>query len=139
MTKEEFDEEYATFRGDERFPDEAMPRASNYVVFSRQSDQTFIVPDPPNVAEAVNRQHEEWTNADLRALTVDTAARWRGRDRYLRTRNRFRPHRQIRFEMPTDQARIWREALIAALKGTADSAAADEHADEVPASRAARP
>lgn len=53
----------------------------------------------------------------FRALTVDMAARYlkSGRN-YLRTSNGGRPHRQIHFEMPVEEAREWRRQVIAVLK-----------------------
>ena len=53
----------------------------------------------------------------LKALTVNMAARClkNGRD-YLRTSNGGRPHRQVHFETPLEEAMAWRRQLIAALK-----------------------
>jgi hypothetical protein len=56
----------------------------------------------------------------------DEAAIEAGLFRYLRTLNGHRPHRHIRFEMPTDAASEWRESLIAALKS---------HSSKAPAAR----
>ncbi len=44
--------------------------ASNYVVFA----DTFASAEPPEVARALNGQHEHWTNEALRDLTVRIAA-----------------------------------------------------------------
>jgi len=40
----------------------------------------------------------------------------------LRTLNLFRPHRQVRFKMPTDEASKWRDSLVAALKKQSSTA-----------------
>ena len=91
--------------------------ASNYVLFSASTKETYICPRPPIVAVADGGPHETWTNRLLQRLTVLTAARYlkNGRD-YLRTGNRGRPHRQIHFEMPGQTASEWRRELIATLK-----------------------
>src|SRR5581483_156914 len=91
--------------------------ASNYVLFSASTKETYICPRPPIVAVADGGPHETWTDRLLQRLTVLTAARYlkNGRD-YLRTGNRGRPHRQIHFEMPGETASEWRRELIATLK-----------------------
>lgn len=115
MTRKEFEARHATIYRNETFSEDAVRLACNYVIFAREADRTFIAPNPPQVAGARKGEHEKWLNKSLRALTVDEAASRGGRS-HLRTLNRHRPHRQIRFEMPTDEAGEWRDALIAALR-----------------------
>jgi hypothetical protein len=115
ITKPEFKDKYATIYARDWFSDGAVRLASNYVVFSREPDRTFIAPNPPEAAVTRRAQHERWLNKKLRVLTVGTAAHWGGRS-HLRTLSLFRPHRQIRFKMPTDEASKWRDSLVAALR-----------------------
>ncbi len=93
--------------------------ARNYILFSDQSDHTFISPYPPKVATAVKGQNECWSHEALRALTVGKAGALRADRRdYLRTAGGAGGyvHRQLRFEMPADCADKWREELIEELK-----------------------
>jgi hypothetical protein len=117
MTKKKFGAQYAPIYRKDRLSDGTVRFACNYVVFSRGADQTFIAPQPPPVAVAREGQHERWLNTRLRALTLENSTLWGGRS-HLRTANRHRPHRQIRFEMPIEEANDWRDSLIAALKNT---------------------
>jgi hypothetical protein len=116
MTKGEFARKYAAIYEDGWFSNNSVSLASNYILFRSDPRHTLILQNPPNVAFAINGQREEWTNSDLHAMTLGTAARWGGRDR-LRIPNRSRPHRQIRFQMPADDATVWRDALMGALLG----------------------
>lgn len=120
LTSEAFRTTHATIYEEDWFSDGAVPLGRNYVVFSCRPDETLIVPHPPTVAVATNGQLEVWTNPDLRALTLDTAARCRLRGRSLRTKNPFRPHRQIRFDLPADEASRWRDELFEVLRGLPD-------------------
>lgn len=124
ITQEKFNEKYAEIRHDGWFPDGAvvsrkLPLANNYIVFSTPPDRAFVSPYPPEVAIAVKGKREKWTDLKLQEMTVCKAASLAksGRD-YLRVANKSgrNVHRQIRFEMPADEASRWREELIAALK-----------------------
>jgi hypothetical protein len=124
MTQGEFDTKYNAIYRDERIPhgaaDSAKPLlADNFILFTNPPDRAYISPNPPEVAIAVKGQHEEWFNRRLRTLTVGTAAAFlkSGRD-YLRVANSSgrNVHRQLRFDMPSNEAGQWRDALIAALK-----------------------
>ena len=93
--------------------------ATNYVVFSTAADETYILPTPPEVAIAASGKHEKWTDDELRALTVALAGATtkNGRD-YLRAANPTgrNVHRQIRLDLPPDEALEWRSSLISALR-----------------------
>jgi hypothetical protein len=115
-TTEEFKVQYADVYTNEWFADGGVPLARNYVLFSRKPGKTFIVPRPPRVAEATPGHYEQWSNQELHALTLGIAAEYGRGGRHLRTGNPFRPHRQIRFEMPDSEASTWRDALIRALQ-----------------------
>jgi hypothetical protein len=102
-----------------RFDNDDISIEKNYVLFSNVSDETYISPDPPEVAIAQQGRHEQWTNQRLRTLTVEVAAALLPSCRnYLRTINRSgrNVHRQIRFDMQFDQATEWRHGLISALR-----------------------
>lgn len=102
-----------------RFDNDYIRLEENYVVFSTADDETFVSPNPPEVAIAKVGQHEQWTNQRLQTLTVETAAALlASRRNYLRTVNSSgrNLHRQIRFDMPLDQASEWRHRLISALR-----------------------
>jgi hypothetical protein len=122
ITQEKFNKKYAGIYDDGWFPDGAvvsrkLPLADNYIVFSSAPDRAFISPGPPEVAIAVKGQREKWTDRTLQKITVCTSASRGGRNnlRVANTSGR-NVHRQIRFEMPADEASRWREELIAALK-----------------------
>jgi hypothetical protein len=128
ITQEQFNKKYAEIYRECWFPDSAvinreLPLANNYIVFSNPPDRAFISPDPPVVAIAVKGQHEKWTDRKLQEMTVRKAASLAksGRD-YLRVANKSgrNVHRQIRFDMPANDARRWRDELIEALKKAAE-------------------
>jgi hypothetical protein len=103
------------------FQDGEVPMARNYIVFSLSPQETYISKNPPKVATAILKKgvgsSEKWENAELRRLTVDTAASF-GSRRKLRTANASgrNVHPVIRFEMPLDKAMEWRRELITALR-----------------------
>lgn len=124
-TREQFGKKHASVCRDEWFADNAVGSGtlrlgSNYVVFSIPPDRAFISPRPPKVAIARNGQHEQWTDKTLQAITVGAAAVRDGRG-YLRVVNPSgrNVHRQIKFHMPAEEARKWRDELIAALSNAA--------------------
>lgn len=127
MSQKEFNARYAAVYRKGWFSDAALANgrlklATNYVVFSTGGREAYISHDPPEVAIAHKGQHERWTNRIVQSLTVATAAKYlKSRRDYLRVANSSgrNVHRQIRFEMPADQAIIWREELIAALRNAA--------------------
>lgn len=95
-----------------------VPLAKNYIVFSAAGDETCIPPAPPQVATATRGRHEKWTDEELRSLTIDVAgAMTRNGRNHLRTTNRSgrNLHPEIRFDLPSDQARAWRRNLISVL------------------------
>ncbi|MGA3053865.1 MAG: hypothetical protein ABSD63_06635 [Candidatus Korobacteraceae bacterium] len=95
---------------------------NNYIVFSGLTGRTFISAKPPIVATAKKGKHEVWNNAELKRLTVDTASQLLKSQRdYLRVVNSSgrNVHRQIRFEMESDEVTRWRASLISALKHAA--------------------
>jgi hypothetical protein len=101
------------------FRDGDVRIAENYVVFS--DEETYVAPDPPNVAKAIveRREHERWTDPKLQQLTASAAGERlaSGRD-YLRVANRSgrNVHRQIRFKIPFEEASRWRQSLISELR-----------------------
>ena len=124
MTQDEFDAKYKVIYRNRRIPqgtvDSAKPfLADNYILFTTPPDRAYISPSPPEVAVAVKGRHEGWCNRRLQSLTVLTASAFlkSGRD-YLRVANSSgrNVHRQLRFDMPSDEAGKWRDALIAAVK-----------------------
>ena len=124
IRQEQFDAEHKTIYRTGRLlrgaVDNGKPRlANNYIVFTTPPDRAHISPNPPEVAVAVKGYHEEWCNRRLQALTVGVAASFlkSGRD-YLRVANSSgrNVHRQLRFDMPSEGANRWRDALIVALK-----------------------
>ena len=129
MTQRKFDDRYAAIYRNDSFPNSALARgdlrlASNFVVFSDPPDRAYISMNPPEVAIAVKGQHEKWTDAKLRELTVAKAASvLKNKRDYLRVANPSgrNVHRQIHFHMPTDEANRWRDELIAALRKATES------------------
>lgn len=124
LTQTRFDKRYQRVYEQERFDcapatDGDVMLAKNYVVFSTEGPLAYISPNPPEVAIARKREHEEWSHKALQSLTVGTASRFHrsGRD-YLRVVNKSgrNVHRHIRFVMPTSEAVAWRDELIRALK-----------------------
>jgi hypothetical protein len=124
ITQEEFDAKYEGIYRSGRIRqvavDSAKPLlADSYILFTAPPDRAYISPSPPEVAIAVKGRHEEWGNRRLQSLTVLTAAAFlkSGRD-YLRVANSSgrNVHRQLRFDVPSDEVAEWRDALISALK-----------------------
>jgi hypothetical protein len=129
VTKEKFDKQHLKIYKNNLISDADLSSnklilAGNYVIFSAIDSRTFISPNPPDVAVAVKAYHEEWTNKKLQKLTVGEAKSQDKTNRdYLRTANKLGyVHRQIRFEIPTDEAEAWREKLINALKSESRNA-----------------
>ena len=93
--------------------DHEVKIAKNYIVFATEPNDTYICPNPPEVATAMRGQHEKWSHSELYRLTVGRAGRG-----YLRTTNRSgrNIHPEIRFTMLEDEAAAWRQALISVLK-----------------------
>lgn len=124
LTQAQFNNRYEQVYKREIFSDSATTNgnvvlAKNYVLFASEEPEGYISPNPPEVALARKREHEKWSQARLRSLTVETASEFlkSGRD-YLRVKNKSgrNVHRHIRFVMPTEQAVAWRNELIRALK-----------------------
>jgi hypothetical protein len=117
----QFEDKYEHVYQREWFRDGEVPIARNYIVFSLLPWETYVSKNPPRVAAAILKKgfgsSEKWENAELRRLTVDTAADFGGRCR-LRTTNASgrNVHPVIRFEMPPDTVVKWRQELIAALR-----------------------
>ena len=124
LTQKQFNKRYERVYHRRRFSDSAtmdgnLILAKNYVLFSTESPEAYISPNPPEVAIAHKREHEKWNDKTIQSLTVGTAARFlaSGRD-YLRvvSKSGRNVHRHIRLMMPTDQAVAWRSELIRALR-----------------------
>lgn len=117
MNKKQFADRYAEIYKVECFSDPGMMIARNYVLFSEETDKTYISCQPPLVAIAENGEHERWVSADLRTLTVDTAAELHHMHRnFLRSKGRGYTHRQLTFKLPPNRAIEWRQSLISALR-----------------------
>jgi len=117
--KAAFQEKYRGIYESGMWSDGDVPQAKNYVIFSPSPDETYISPHPPDVAMAIKGQHEEWTNPEIRRLTVGHAgARTRHRRDFLRTDNRSgrNVHPQIRFSLEPNDSVGWRQLLIATIK-----------------------
>jgi hypothetical protein len=130
ITQEQFDAQHKTIYRTGRLPQVAVDNGrplltDNYILFTRPPDRAYISPTPPEVAVAVKGHHEQWCNLRLQALTVGMAASFHksGRD-YLRVANISgrNVHRQLRFDMPSEEANRWRDELIVALKEVAKQA-----------------
>lgn len=124
FTRKVFERRYKSIYRDEWFSNQDLSSGklklgNNYIIFSSDAEQTFISVKPPIVATATKGNHEAWCNAVLKGLTVDKAAKAlkSGRD-YLRVVNGSgrNVHRQVRFEIASDDATTWRASLISALK-----------------------
>lgn len=92
--------------------------AANYVVFSADPAETFVLAEPPFVARSERAGlNEEWntdrTSQAVKNLTV-ALAKERGGRGTLRTRNLQRAHPCDRWVMSPEEARRWRELLIIA-------------------------
>jgi hypothetical protein len=115
MRKEPF--RYARIYNTGRFSDSDVVVAEDYIVFSQAPDKTYISPRPPLVAVAQNSEHERWISDELRQLTVDIAAKLHPRGRnFLRSESRAYQHRQLTFELPSDEAVKRRQLLISRLR-----------------------
>jgi len=94
--------------------------AANYVIFSDNLTETYILDKPPSVARyRKSGQHEEWSTDSLsqqiKRLTVDCSKEHGGRGT-LRTRNLQRAHPCDRWKMSFEEATRWRERLIHVLQ-----------------------
>ncbi len=124
VSKEAFDRAFATIYRCDKISNGVLTCGelrfgTNYVLFSPSPDRAFISPNPPEVARAMQGQHEKWIDKNLQALTVGKAkSQLKTRRDYLRAANRSgrNVHRQIRFDMSADEASRWRDQLIHALK-----------------------
>ena len=115
--KVDFDAEYRGIYETRRFSDGDVGLAKNYVVFSTEQDKTYISADPPEVAIAGKGKHEQWSDIELRGLTVEKSPARERRD-YLRTINPSgrNVHPEIRFNLASEEAMAWRKLLISELK-----------------------
>jgi hypothetical protein len=99
------------------FSAETVRMARNYVVFSFEPDETYISPNPPEVAVAERGEHELWIDSELKRLTIDEAAQSHPANRgFLRSRGFGFVHPELRFAIASEHAPAWRRSVIAALK-----------------------
>jgi hypothetical protein len=99
------------------FSAETVRMARNYVVFSSEPDETYISPNPPEVAVAERGEHELWIDSELKRLTIDEAAPSHPANRgFLRSRGFGFVHPELRFAIASEHAPAWRRSVIAALK-----------------------
>jgi hypothetical protein len=90
--------------------------AQNYVIFSADRSETYVLDCPPLVARCERSgTTEDWdprpVSRAIRKLTVDFSKENGGRGT-LRTRNHQRAHPCDRWEMSPDDAALWRRELI---------------------------
>jgi hypothetical protein len=117
LSREQFCTRHQRVREAGGFAGCAIPMARNYVVFSSMSDETYLSPNPPDVAIAERGEREVWVNASLKHLTIDRAAQLHNANRrHLRSRGFGYSHPELRFEMGADEAGDWRRSVIAALR-----------------------
>jgi hypothetical protein len=123
IKKDHFMARYLELSNSGWFLDSDIVIERDYVLFSQESDKTYISPDPPLVATARNGEHEQWTSSEFMNLTVGSAAQLhRGRRDFLRSSGHGYTHRQLRFKLPSDRAVEWRQSLISALRRSEASA-----------------
>jgi hypothetical protein len=96
--------------------------APNYVLFSADPKQSYILPKPPVVAwHSKGKAAEEWSSdrfsQAVRQITLHAAAQANGRKRSLRIRNSQRAHRHIVFELPRAGALRWRGEFLNLIRG----------------------
>jgi hypothetical protein len=117
LTADAFNTRYQPFRERGSFPAGGVSMAKNYVVFSSAPEETYISPNPPEVAVAERGRHETWVEGELKRLTIDKAAQLHKRKRgFLRSRGFGYVHPELRFEMASDEAAHWRLSLMSALQ-----------------------
>ena len=117
MKKDIFTRKYAQIYNAERFSSSDVVVAKDYILFSQDSEKTYISSHPPLVAAAQNGEHEHWISSELMMLTVGTAPQLHHRRRdFLRSKGRGYVHRQLLFRLPSDRAVEWRQSLISALR-----------------------
>jgi hypothetical protein len=116
LSREQFCTRHQSVREAGGFTGGAIPMARNYVVFSSTPAETYVSPNPPEVATAERGEREVWVNRDLKHLTIDRAAQLHNANRrHLRSRGFGYSHPELRFEMEADEAADWRRSLIATL------------------------
>jgi hypothetical protein len=117
LKKIEFDSKFWSIYKTRRFSDGDIELTKNYVIFSAEQDKTYIPMNPPEVAMASKGQHEQWSDLELRRLTVEKSPT-REKRNYLRTKNPSNRniHPEIRFDLPSEEATDWRKLLILELK-----------------------
>jgi hypothetical protein len=93
--------------------------APNYMIFSSSSSETYVLANPPIVANFVGDQtHEYWRgdrlSRSIMKLTLCHARQVTNRSRWLRigTPRHPYPHPPISFGMSSKDARDWREEFI---------------------------
>lgn len=90
---------------------------SNYVVFSKNQNETFVISDPPRLAHALPPRAEVWSSDDLsREIFNQTVKRAqpKGVQRTLRLDNKVQqPHSPpIRWQVSESELSIWRERFF---------------------------
>lgn len=94
----------------------------NYVVFSRNSDETLILADPPVVAYCrENGRTETWKPDPLSQAilkhTLGVGLKHNRRRRFLRSVHKQHAHPPIRWQMSTEEAVKWRQKFTQMLLG----------------------
>lgn len=95
--------------------------ARNYVIFSSKPAETLILSNPPVVAWSIeNGRLEKWEkNAlshEIQKYTLGIANQFNNARRSLRTTNKQRAHRHIRWRMQPQEALRWRREFIGFLR-----------------------
>jgi hypothetical protein len=99
------------------FSNAEVVMSNNYVVFSSAPTETYISPNPPEVAIAETGEHERWVEKRLKRLTIQKAsALHRTHRACLRSRGFGYVHPELRFELLPEEATYWRQSLISALQ-----------------------
>ena len=96
--------------------------AHNYVIFSLDPTKTYVLSNPPIIANHVKGQHhEEWNEDNFSQLiwsyTLEKAMHTNDKERWLRTKNIQQPHRHIVFELPDENANNWRANILQLVEG----------------------
>lgn len=104
------------------FAEASVDLAKNYVLFSSAPDETYIAPNPPQIAKANRGEHERWMHRALKQLTIDKAAALHRTHRcHLRNTGFGYSHPALTFQLPVHEAVSWRKSLIAALRSEGQS------------------
>ena len=107
LSGEEFRARHGSTYDGGAFSAAVVRMARNYIVFSSEPEETYISPNPPEVAIADRGERERWIDSELRRLTIDKAAQLHRANRgFLRSRGFGFVHPELRFAMASDDAQL---------------------------------